>query len=108
MSEEDNIHRTHLPIPDQTHVGLTTYDAKDPDIKYPPIRELRPPKGAPNVRKCPPSQRNTVRHHSGMLSAFRPESCPSWPGTRTSSDVSESQYSRICSRSASVASQVTA
>jgi len=30
-------------------VGLTTYDAKDPDTKYPPIRELRPPKGAPNV-----------------------------------------------------------
>jgi arylsulfatase len=30
-------------------VGLTTYDAKDPDTKYPPIKELRPPKGAPNV-----------------------------------------------------------
>jgi Sulfatase len=49
MSEQDDIHRTHLPIPDQPHVGLTTYDAKDPDTKYPPIRELRPPKGAPNV-----------------------------------------------------------
>ncbi len=30
-------------------MGLTTYDAKDPDTKYPPIQELRPPKGAPNV-----------------------------------------------------------
>jgi arylsulfatase len=49
MSSEDTIHRTVLPIPDQAHVGLTTYDAKDPDTKYPPIRELRPPKGAPNV-----------------------------------------------------------
>jgi len=28
--------------------GLTTYDAKDPDTKYPPIEPLRPPKGAPN------------------------------------------------------------
>jgi len=28
---------------------LTTYDARDPDTKYPPIRDLRPPKGAPNV-----------------------------------------------------------
>jgi arylsulfatase A-like enzyme len=29
--------------------GLTTYDAKDPDTKYPPIEPLRPPAGAPNV-----------------------------------------------------------
>jgi arylsulfatase len=26
-----------------------TYDAKDPDTKFPPIRDVRPPKGAPNV-----------------------------------------------------------
>jgi arylsulfatase A-like enzyme len=38
-----------LPIPDRQHVGLTTYDAKDPDTKFPPIEQLRPPKGAPNV-----------------------------------------------------------
>ena len=49
MSEQDKIQRSNLPIPDQPHVGLTTYDAKDPDTKYPPIKELRPPKGAPNV-----------------------------------------------------------
>jgi len=49
MSDQNKIQRTILPIPDQPHVGLTTYDAKDPDTKYPPIRELRPPKGAPNV-----------------------------------------------------------
>ena len=30
-------------------MGLTSYDAKDPDTKYPPIELLRPPKGAPNV-----------------------------------------------------------
>jgi hypothetical protein len=30
-------------------VGLTTYEAKDPDIKFPPIEPLRPPEGAPNV-----------------------------------------------------------
>ena len=41
--------RDVLPIPDQPHVGLTTYDAKDPDTKYPPIREVRPQAGAPNV-----------------------------------------------------------
>ncbi len=49
MSEQDKIHRTVLPIPDQPRTGLVTYDAKDPDTKYPPIRELRPPAGAPNV-----------------------------------------------------------
>ena len=49
MNYQDSIQRTVLPIPDQPHVGLTTYDAKDPETKYPPIRELRPPAGAPNV-----------------------------------------------------------
>ncbi len=28
---------------------MITYDAKDPDTKFPPITQLRPPKGAPNV-----------------------------------------------------------
>ena len=49
MSKRDDIQRTVLPIPDQPHVGLITYDAKDPDTKFPPIKDLRPPKGAPNV-----------------------------------------------------------
>ena len=49
MSAPDKFQRTILPIPDKQHVGLTTYDAKDPDTKFPPIEPLRPPKGAPNV-----------------------------------------------------------
>jgi arylsulfatase len=49
MSSQDNIQRSILPIPDPQYVGLTTYDAKDPDTKFPPIEPLRPPKGAPNV-----------------------------------------------------------
>src|SRR5216683_421862 len=49
MSNHDKIQRSILPIPDRQHVGLTTYDAKDPDTKFPPIEPLRPPKGAPNV-----------------------------------------------------------
>ncbi len=44
-----SIMRETLPIPDPQHVGLTTYDAKDPSTKYPPITMLRPPAGAPNV-----------------------------------------------------------
>src|SRR6478752_5718361 len=46
---EPHLAREQLPIPDAKHVGLTTYDAKDPNTKYPPIKELRPPEGAPNV-----------------------------------------------------------
>jgi arylsulfatase len=49
MKEPEKIQRQCLPIPDRQHVGVTTYDAKDPDTKYPPIEPLRPPKGAPNV-----------------------------------------------------------
>src|SRR6201988_1899015 len=49
MPSEDAIQRGVLPIPDRKPVGLTTYDAKDPDTKFPPIAPLRPPTGAPNV-----------------------------------------------------------
>ena len=44
-----DIARNHLPIPSRDHVGLITYDAKDPDTKFPPIEQLRPPEKAPNV-----------------------------------------------------------
>src|SRR3954447_19313115 len=41
--------REVLPIPNRPHVGLTTYDAKDPDTAFPPIEAVRPPAGAPNI-----------------------------------------------------------
>lgn len=41
--------RAHLPMPNAVPPKLITYDAKDPDSKFPPIQQLRPPKGAPNV-----------------------------------------------------------
>jgi arylsulfatase len=46
---DPTLSRSVLPIPDPQHVGLTTYDAKDPDTAFPPIAPLRPPAGAPNV-----------------------------------------------------------
>src|SRR5260370_25409769 len=49
MNDQDNLQRTVLPIPDQPRTGLVTYDAKDPETKYPKITPLLPPKGAPNV-----------------------------------------------------------
>ncbi|RWP54828.1 arylsulfatase [Mesorhizobium sp.] len=45
----DKINRSVLPIPTRPRTGLITYDAKDPESKYPVIEQLRPPKGAPNV-----------------------------------------------------------
>ncbi|MFN9426777.1 MAG: arylsulfatase [Cyanobacteriota bacterium] len=49
MASPDALPRQVLPIPDVPPVGLTTFDAKDPDTSYPPIRDLRPPAGAPNI-----------------------------------------------------------
>ncbi|HEV2919611.1 MAG TPA: hypothetical protein VG673_10260, partial [Actinomycetota bacterium] len=49
MTDNGDIQRAILPIPDRPQVGLVTYDAKDPATRYPPIEPLRPPKGAPNV-----------------------------------------------------------
>jgi arylsulfatase A-like enzyme len=41
--------RSILPIPDQGYAGTVLYDAKDPDVRFAPIRPVRPPGGAPNV-----------------------------------------------------------
>src|SRR6202158_5324338 len=43
------VQRDVLPIPDQPYAGFVAYDARDPDSKFAPIEELRPPQGAPNV-----------------------------------------------------------
>ena len=45
----DSQQRSVLPIADRAHVGLVTFDAKDPETSFPPIEPLRPPAGAPNV-----------------------------------------------------------
>jgi arylsulfatase A-like enzyme len=49
MDASDPVRREVLPIPDRKPVTLTTYDAKDPDTKFPPITPVHPPAGAPNV-----------------------------------------------------------
>ena len=41
--------RTHLPIPPRPLEGDLPFDARDPRAVFPPIEELRPPAGAPNV-----------------------------------------------------------
>ena len=42
MSSEDKKHRSHLPMTTPERTGLITYDAKDPDSKFPPIERLAP------------------------------------------------------------------
>jgi arylsulfatase A-like enzyme len=49
MGNEDIKNRAQLPIHGLAPARLITFDAKDPDTKFPPIDQLRPPKGAPNV-----------------------------------------------------------
>jgi arylsulfatase A-like enzyme len=49
MSNEGVSSRTHLPMPNTARSKLVTYDAKDPDTKFPRIEQLRPPKDAPNI-----------------------------------------------------------
>jgi len=46
---QNSAQRSVLPIPDIPPNSLTTFDAKDPDTMYPPIRPISPPDGAPNV-----------------------------------------------------------
>jgi len=46
MGVNDSTQRSVLPIPSKPRTGLITYDAKDPETKYPPIEDLRPPKTA--------------------------------------------------------------
>ncbi len=49
QTREAALDRTHLPMPNTTRATSIVYDAKNPDSKNPPITQLRPPKGAPNV-----------------------------------------------------------
>ena len=60
MSNQDTKNRSHLPIPDPARTGLITYDAKDPDTKFPPIEQLLPAKGR---AQCPdhPDRRRRLR-----------------------------------------------
>ena len=49
MSQDHEVQREILPLPDRPYTGLITHDAKDPDASFPPLDPLRPPGGAPNV-----------------------------------------------------------
>ena len=63
------IMRGTLPIPDPKHVGSTTYDAKDPNTKYPPITMLRPPAGcAQHLDRVDPRRRSAVSSRSAARS----------------------------------------
>ena len=45
MATRDELQRNILPIPDRPRTGLITYDAKDPDTKYPADRAVASAQG---------------------------------------------------------------
>ena len=51
LAQRDRVQAPIAFCPCRTRSGPSSvvYDAKNPDTKYPPIEQLRPPKGAPNV-----------------------------------------------------------
>lgn len=49
MKKENEMDRRHLPMLNFVKSKFIPYDAKDPDYKAPPIPEIRPPEGSPNV-----------------------------------------------------------
>ena len=60
MGSEDKKHRSHLPIATPERTGLITYDAKDPDSKFPPIEQLATAQGR-TERADHPARRRRVR-----------------------------------------------
>ena len=70
MDPTPEVNRFILPIHDPPHVGMTTYDAKDPDTSFPPIIDVRPPAGAPNVLHRP-ARRHRIRRLVGLRRSDR-------------------------------------
>jgi hypothetical protein len=60
MNSEDKKHCSHHPIASRERIGLVTYDAKDPDTKFPPIEQLRPPMASLRMTDGRPLHRTPV------------------------------------------------
>ncbi len=76
----DDVRRDVLPIPDPQHVGLTTYDAKDPNTSYPPIKDAAATRGRAQRAdradrrcrlRCIVGVRRPVRHPGGRAAGRR-------------------------------------
>jgi arylsulfatase A-like enzyme len=48
-NDRDPFQREILPIPDSAYEGPIHFDAKDPNAKFPPMKSISPPPGAPNI-----------------------------------------------------------
>ena len=62
----DSQARTVLPIPDKAYAGPILYDAKNPDVSFPPIQPLLPPEGVARAQK-----RRTIFTSRPSKSKFR-------------------------------------
>ena len=87
--------REHLPIPDPQYVGVTTYDAKDPDTTFPPIAAA-PPARRRAERPHHPDRRRRLRRRRAPSAAHatrRPSS--GWP--RAASSTHRFHTTALCS-----------
>ena len=73
------VRRDILPIPDVAHIGLTTYDAEDPDTSYPPISDVPPSGGRTHVVVILHRRRGLRSHGApsgGRVTPSTPRSSP--------------------------------
>jgi len=71
MASNDSLQRSVLPIPDRRPVTLTTYDAKDPDTKFPRSHRC----GRPPVRRTCSWSCSTMlalAHRARLVARVRP------------------------------------
>src|SRR3954463_12573592 len=76
MSLPDTIQRSILPIPDVQRGRLTTYDAKDPDTKFPPIQTLLPPPEVQGGRQPPYDARDPDTKSPPIQTLLPPKAAP--------------------------------
>jgi hypothetical protein len=87
------VQRSVLPIRDQPSFGLVTYDARDPDTKFPAVGPLRPPEGAPNfngIRAYAKQNHIKIEGLPADLNAEIPQSRPCTSSTTSSRSSSPS------------------
>ena len=78
MSNQDDVSRTQLPIPDIKHQGLITYDAKDPDTKFPPIRDAATAEGRAQRARDSHRRRAGTARPAPSAARARPRTSRSW------------------------------
>ena len=91
MSSDEKIQRSSLPIPDVQHSGLITFDAKDPDTKFPPIQRPASAEGRAQRARDPDRRRRLRRHERVRRPVQNPELRQAREGRAASTTASTRQ-----------------